>query len=407
MKRRFWLMPIALLVSVILAACGGTVAQEPTATAEPTARPTSTPRPQPTAAPTREPTPEPTEEQIEVPIGNDDWKTLPISMDDIDTYTYDTGIFSVDIPSAWDVQDRSTDTEVLVRFTDATGNGVVLVNIIEMPEPQGEEQLTNLLNTYLDNTYSVQPEYSRDDAIPQPDGSVLVVWGYDVDFRGEPVRLLGNTFIEQRDNLVSLMTIALPDEQFDTLREDINTVLNSYYIDTSVPVTPVALDGLLPVEIGDLDTYTYDTGLFSIDVPDNWSIKDNSKPGEAIVLWTDPTGNALLVIDVFAGNGTRSQEELVDILETFLENSFGNEEDFIIEDPKPQSDGSTLIVWSYVAMATGGVKAELLGNSFIEQRGDLISIMTTTVPRDQFQELLPHTNEIINSYRLDPNGILP
>jgi len=328
-------------------------------------------------------------------------------MDDIDTYTYDTGIFSVDIPSAWDVQDRSTDTEVLVRFTDATGNGVVLVNIIEMPEPQGEEQLTNLLNTYLDNTYSVQPEYSRDDAIPQPDGSVLVVWGYDVDFRGEPVRLLGNTFIEQRDNLVSLMTIALPDEQFDTLREDINTVLNSYYIDTSVPVTPVALDGLLPVEIGDLDTYTYDTGLFSIDVPDNWSIKDNSKPGEAIVLWTDPTGNALLVIDVFAGNGTRSQEELVDILETFLENSFGNEEDFIIEDPKPQSDGSTLIVWSYVAMATGGVKAELLGNSFIEQRGDLISIMTTTVPRDQFQELLPHTNEIINSYRLDPNGILP
>ncbi len=96
---------------------------------------------------------------------------------------------------------------------------------------------------------------------------------------GKTVRLLGNSFVEQRDNLISVLTLALPDEQFDGLSEGINDILNSYKIDTSVSVTgdsqPTPSSGtsgeLLPVEIGDLETYTYETGLFSIDVPNNWT----------------------------------------------------------------------------------------------------------------------------------------
>ena len=36
-----------------------------------------------------------------------------------------------------------------------------------------------------------------------------------------------------------------------------------------------------------------------IDVPSNWSLKDNSKPTEAIATWTDPNENAFMVIDIF------------------------------------------------------------------------------------------------------------
>ena len=53
------------------------------------------------------------------------------------------------------------------------------------------------------------------------------------------------------------------------------------------------------------------------------------------------------------------------------------------------------------------MKAKLLGNSFIEQRGDKISILTTAVPEDQFDTLKPETNKIINSYKIDSSAALP
>jgi outer membrane biosynthesis protein TonB len=39
---------------------------------------------------------------------------------------------------------------------------------------------------------------------------------------------------------------------------------------------------LLDVEIASLESYTHANELFTIDVPSNWTLKDNSKPTEAI-----------------------------------------------------------------------------------------------------------------------------
>jgi hypothetical protein len=420
--RRLWLITLALIGALVLAACGGAPAAEsPTAAPAATPRPTSTPRPKPTKEPTEEPTEEPTAEPPEEPVEeptaeSGEQVTQPIDMSNLQTYTYETGIFSIDIPESWSSKDQGSATEVLVRFSDVKNNGVVLVDLFEMAEEQSEEQLTTILNNYLDQTYSKQPEFSRDDPSPQSDGSVLVVWGYDVEVTGgKTTRLLGNTFIEQRDNLISVLTLALPSEQFDGLTESINDVLNSYKIDSSISVSgeasPTSEAGasgeLKAVEIGELETYSYDTGLFSIDVPTSWSLKDNSKPGEAILVWTDSSENGLIVVNLFASQDEKSSDELVTLLQDFLKSSFESEADFSMDDPKEQSDGSQLIVWSYTANASGGVKAKLLGNSFVEQRGDKISILTTAVPEDQFDTLKPETNKIINSYSIDPSAELP
>jgi hypothetical protein len=302
---------------------------------------------------------------------------------------------------------------VLVRFTDATENGVVLVDLLASQEKQTEEQLTKLLTDYLDREYTKQKNYSHDDPKTQTDGSVLVVWGNDVAAsNGKTVRLLGNTFIEQRDNLVSVLTLAMPTEQFDILRSSVNDVLNSYKIDSSVAINGESAAAgtdipLKDVEIASLETYAYNTGLFSIDIPSNWKLKDNSKAGEAILIWSDPTENGLVVVDLFESKDKQSSEDLTKLLRNFLETSFSSEEDFSMNDPKEQSDGSQLIVWSYTAKATGDVKAKLLGNSFVEQRGDKISILTTAVPHDQFDTLKPETNKIINSYTIDSSAALP
>jgi hypothetical protein len=140
---------------------------------------------------------------------------------------------------------------------------------------------------------------------------------------------------------------------------------------STIEATPPALQ---PVVIGELTPYTYETGLFSIDIPTGWNIQDNSRPGEAIVLWTDPTENGLIVVDLFQETQPQSQAALVTLLTDYLENSFQSEPDFRIEEPRPQTDGSLLLVWSYTAEASGGIQTTLLGNSFIEQLEDKVSI---------------------------------
>jgi hypothetical protein len=420
--RRLWLPTLGLIGMIVLAACGvAPIAESPTAAPSPTERPTVTPRPKPTAKPTAAPTEEPTAAPTEEPTGeptaaSGSLATKKIDMENLKTYSYKTSIFAIDVPESWAADDRSSATEVLVRFTDNTENGVVLVDLFENKEQQTQEQLTKLLNDYLDQTYTKQKKFSRDDPKPQSDGSVLVVWGYDVDLStGKTVRLLGNSFVEQHDNLISVLTWAVPEEQFDSLRTQIHALINSYKIDSSISVaggsSPTAESGasgqLKPVEIGELETYNYSTGLFSIDVPKSWTLKDNSKTGEAILVWSDASENGLLIVDLFQEKQQQSSDELVKLLQNFLNKSFQSEQDFSMDDPKEQSDGSQLIVWSYTAKATGGVNAKLLGNSFIEQHGDKVSILTTAVPDDQFDKLKPETNKIINSYTIDPSADLP
>ena len=167
-------------------------------------------------------------------------------------------------------------------------------------------------------------------------------------------------------------------------------------------------DALATVTIGALDTYTFDTGLFTIDVPAKWTLQNNSKTGEAIVLWTDETGNAVIAVDVFQETQPQSAAQLEEFLKNFLTSTVAPAgSDFTTEAGETQTDGSVLIVWNYTATATDGTKGLLTGNSFIEQREDKVSILTTLVPDAQFDALLDKTNSIINSYVLDTTAALP
>ncbi|NJL43509.1 MAG: hypothetical protein HC935_09935 [Pseudanabaena sp. SU_2_4] len=47
-------------------------------------------------------------------------------------------------------------------------------------------------------------------------------------------------------------------------------------------------DRFLQVKADNLQTYSYKSGLFELNIPEGWTPTDNSKTGEAIVLWFDP-----------------------------------------------------------------------------------------------------------------------
>ena len=97
---------------------------------------------------------------------------------------------------------------------------------------------------------------------------------------------------------------------------------------------------------------------------------------------------------------------LAEMLKSYLDKTFGQQPDFS-QDPAKESGPSQLIVWSYTGKGTNNTEAKLLGNSFIKQVGNKISLFTIVVPDEQFDELLPKTNEVLGSYKIDPAADLP
>ncbi len=394
---------IVAVALLSLAACGGQPAADPTAestvapTEEPTAEPTEAPTPteEPTAEPTEEPAEESTGDLQEVEIGN------------LVTFTSSDGIFSIDIPENWDLDDRSKADEIIMLWTDPTNNGLVAVDIFEREEQATEEELTDFLEEYLSDTFGNQPDFFLDDPIVQNDGSILIVWTYTAEATGGiEATLLANSFIEQREDKVSILSTLVPQEQFDMLLDYTNEIINSYTINTDATIGGTPPDESIStqeVEIGSLQTYTHPTGLFSIDIPENWSLTDSSKADEIIMLWFDPTNNGLISVDLLENTAEPTEEELTEFLQQYLDNTFGSQQDFFTDEPTPQNDGSVLIIWSYTSEASGGVMVDMLGNTFIEQRGDKLSIMNVVVPDEQFDALEADINEIINSYQIDPS----
>ncbi|NJM27168.1 MAG: hypothetical protein HC856_00830 [Pseudanabaena sp. RU_4_16] len=162
----------------------------------------------------------------------------------------------------------------------------------------------------------------------------------------------------------------------------------------------------LKVKADNLETYKYKSGLFEIDIPEGWSPTDNSKPGEAIVLWFDPTKNALITVDIFNAPPGIDDAKMVTLLKTFLSNTFGKRPGFFMEEPITQSDKSVQIVWGYTETIQGAT-GRVQGNSFIEKVDDKVSLLTTGVLEHQFDDLKGPMSQVINSYKVNAATKLP
>src|SRR5687767_10521917 len=82
------------------------------------------------------------------------------------------------------------------------------------------------------------------------------------------------------------------------------------------------------VVIGRMINYDHPSGWFSMNVPENWKIKDNSSDDEVIVGITDPTQNAVVVISVWNVAERMSNQDLTDYLSNFLDNRLGTFKNF-------------------------------------------------------------------------------
>lgn len=319
-------------------------------------------------------------------------------------YRHSSGIFAIDAPQGWRIEDNSSVDELRVRFREPNENAAIATTVLTISQQLDSRALTHLLQAHLRNTYGAQSGFRLEGAVVQANSSVQIVWHCDSAFENGTTQLSGSSRIAQSGNHVALVSVIVPDTQFASLAPEIAAITNSYTINASAVGDTRAL---VSVEIGELQRYAYANGLFQLDVPVGWVEQNQSAPGKAFVTWNDPASKSWLMVDVLQDDSQRSPGELGALLSAVIGEAFVEKTGLTLAEPVVQDDNSVLLEWNYTAPTNTGVAALLQGRSFARQDGDKVVIMAIATPADQSEQLQGQLDTIRASLIVDPTATIP
>jgi hypothetical protein len=152
----------------------------------------------------------------------------------------------------------------------------------------------------------------------------------------------------------------------------------------------------MQADVGELTTYTHETGLFSIQVPASWERKDHSSGSTVRIDWHDFRSNgsinAGLTVEVFRTDDAATSANLTSRLQSHLTERHSIAYGFALGDPAVHTDGRVEIPFEY---------GRLQARSMIEQRGDTLSILTISIRPRYYDQLAETCDTMLESYALD------
>lgn len=175
--------------------------------------------------------------------------------------------------------------------------------------------------------------------------------------------------------------------------------LSVIFVAGSNPAARVTAQQTKEVVFGPILNYTDKSGSFSLAIPGNWKITDNSGEGEVIVSIIDPTENGVVVVRAFRPSRGYTQTELGEMLKTFLSERLGKFESFMMGDLKSQRDGSFGLYFKYTSVIKEA-KYNMYGDAFIEQHNGLIGVLTLIMPQEQYETKKKAAYDMVNSFRV-------
>lgn len=242
---RLRLLVLVGIMALALTGCSVSLGTTPTATPEPrptaTPRPTSTPRPTATPLATAEPTarPEPTTAPT-TPSGSTSTGSgmlVPVVIDRLETFRHPAGLFSIDIPFDWKLEQDANETTLLYLWTDAAENALIILSITETQEALTQDDLAERATEFV-NLFKDEQDFSMDPPEKLRSGGVQIIWSYTAQASGGiAAPVLANTFAYRDVDKVSLLTFGIPTEQFDDLKPSLDAILRSYIVDPAVPLS--------------------------------------------------------------------------------------------------------------------------------------------------------------------------
>ena len=404
-----WYRGLTLSLTLgLLSACGGG-GGSPTPTGS-NAAPTRTPRPtrETETEPTRAPRPSAT------PVTENQTSASGLAVvrvGDLINYQHESGAFSVDVPENWDFNDNSNADELIIYWTDPADNAALQVNMFLSSRELSPNDLLSALRGFLEDNFGPNDNFGMEDPVEQSDGSQLITWSFDVTIDNVQATRLGNSFVEQRGNVVSILTTLVPQEQFDTLVQYTDKMINSYRINPDT--TDFGGSGgnsgaatATDVRIDELVTIQHPSGTFTALVPDNWDEVDQSSAGELLLFWFDPSRLAAEIVSVIEDPAGYNNSQLAAHQLQHLESLFGTQPSFSVGEPEEQADGSLRVYVEFEDTDAAGATVLLYGYSYVEQRGDIVAVLTLIVPSTADDTVLAAMNEILGGYSVSATGSL-
>ena len=157
-------------------------------------------------------------------------RTLEIVFGASRLYEHKSGWFSLSIPENWKVEDKSSESEVIVSLYDPTQNAVVVVRVYSPTKGHTQAELGEVLRTFVNERMSSFDGYSAGDLRTQKDGSIGLAFKYNQPIEGKNYPMFGDAFIEQHNGLVGILALVMPKDQYDSKQKEAYELLNSFRV---------------------------------------------------------------------------------------------------------------------------------------------------------------------------------
>lgn len=152
-------------------------------------------------------------------------------------------------------------------------------------------------------------------------------------------------------------------------------------------------------DVGELTTYTYKTGLFSMAVPSAWEHEDSSSTSAVRVDWRQiEGGDGMITVDIFDVDPGASAADLTDWLIYHINERHGTAPGFLMDEPVMHADGRIEVGFDYGRMR---------GQSIIEQHGSTLSIVTISFRSHSQANLAEQRAAMFQSYSVNPAAPMP
>lgn len=230
---------LLIIVTLVLAACGGSASGPSSGAAAPTTAPASEAA-QATQAPAAEATQapaaaaptsaaaaaEPTLAATAAPAAGE---SPPGSLvfGSPTTYNQPDGMFLLKPPSGWQAEESSAAGESQVIFRDPTGTGAFIVRVIAGQPDARAEALTADLETVLKESLGAT-DLTLKLGARGADGRLPVDFVYTGTVNGKPTPFKGGGYSAQRGNLISFTLYSAPEDEFGPARSSFETIASSY-----------------------------------------------------------------------------------------------------------------------------------------------------------------------------------
>jgi serine/threonine-protein kinase len=160
----------------------------------------------------------------------DDQVTKDVIFGEFKAYDDPRKLFSVELPSNWEIKDHSDKDEINLGINDPSDNAAVSIHVWNQDKPL-EGGTAQYLANYLKQTVASLTNYNQGEAKVQKDGSTGIYFKWDESLKnGKTAKMWGDAFLEQRGNVVGMIIFLIPEEQYNQKKDQAYHLINSFHI---------------------------------------------------------------------------------------------------------------------------------------------------------------------------------